>query len=590
MRLLFIIFIYLHSNFVFCRKLVDVHGVTGRGGNLLRGNISIAISHSNYSNSKYLIKEVAVFLLGSLMNAFSLGYPRKDQSSVRDYFQRAVAARLTWARHVSFFYIVTGNGPAERMILSNPTSSCSNLTTLYKNMIPHGRFEMYECGTEVKVLVLHLPHCNGEAWGPNAACCRCQGAMTFYYDMHHYYQLQSMSSNPFSSSNNSGVSNSSSHLYEISNRNHHNKHNSNNNNNRILSHHYPNWMTFSDDDYYVRMTYLESVLSNPRTPSTGLYVVHGAGGGDEVITPGGSLPPIRKTGYGSWLFNHNCSVPCTHRMPWLSWAGFSIGAVRHLEPSLRRNELVGLCTRWGITHDVGLGVYVWMNDLTAIRIFDDHPSVEHMGAALWHKPKLLYDEMFEKLWLEMVEKKSKTDPAAVASVTRPQEFHMDTYYKNEVEAGRQHWRNRERGVPVYKMSGVKNTLAYRLHAYNLSLHQQQQQQQQTNSDSDSNDTYHHRRSNSDGLYSLQKAFVSGSAGSRHYRSRNVHSYNGYMLPYCDKDMKIYKDWLAAYSPDKSNTSMQVLATYGDNEPAICYAFNAYVSSIKLTAADLARGP
>jgi hypothetical protein len=287
------------DNVLNSRKLVGAHGVTADGGRLISYNFSksVASAHAKFSSlnyRKYEITNIAVFLLGSLMNAFSLGYPnaQENKANIRDYFQRAVAARMTWARHVSHFYIVTGNGQAEKLILSNSSSAaCRNLTYFFQQMIPMNYFEMHECGDKVEIMILHLPHCSGDAWGPDAACCRCQGAMTFYHDMHHYYQIQLNTK-----------LNSSNHKV--------NK--------------YPNWMTFSDDDYYVRMTYLEAVLNNPKTPSSGSFIVHGAGGGDNVVEPGRNLSNIRKTGWGAWLYNHNCSVPCMHRMPWLSWAGFAL--------------------------------------------------------------------------------------------------------------------------------------------------------------------------------------------------------------------------------------------------------------------------
>ena len=86
----------------------------------------------------------------------------------------------------------------------------------------------------------------GNSWGPDAACCRCQGAMTFYNDMHQYYELKNSSE---------------------AKRNH-----MNTTTNSKLIKSYPNWMTFSDDDYFVRMTYTEAKIELPERHNKIIYL------------------------------------------------------------------------------------------------------------------------------------------------------------------------------------------------------------------------------------------------------------------------------------------------------------------------------
>jgi hypothetical protein len=162
-------------------------------------------------------------------------------------------------------------------------------------------------------------------------------------------------------------------------------------------HAFPNWFLFSDDDYYMRLEYLDALVSNPRTPSTGAFALQPWGWKKRRKPAGEGRDWVFRPNYG--LFAAPCKVPCAHRVDWMGWGGFSIGALRYLEDSIRRNELVHVCESWGergITHDVGLATFTWMHGLTLIHV--PFCTEHEFDSAVYHKPKKPYDLKFSDLW------------------------------------------------------------------------------------------------------------------------------------------------------------------------------------------------
>jgi hypothetical protein len=87
------------------------------------------------------------------------------------------------------------------------------------------------------------------------------------------------------------------------------------------------------------------------------------------------------------------------------WGGFSLGALKHMEFALRSGDgvdgssLVATCARWGITHDVGLGVFTWNHlPLSIIRL--KSLSVNLTDGAIWHQPAWSYDKIMEYHWTQ----------------------------------------------------------------------------------------------------------------------------------------------------------------------------------------------
>eukprot|EP01041_Mallomonas_annulata_P008739 gene8739-18060_t len=359
------------------------------------GNVQSAESYAAYSghlHHHYLY--LAVFYLGTMKSEF---------------YNRAVAARLTWAKHLRYFFIVTGSGRDDLIALSN-SSECKNLSNHFQTVLGGGFQQVYHCSGDV--MVLHLPYCNGESWGSQGPCCRCQGAMRFYLDMHD---------------------------------SHHG---------RTGRDKFPDWFVFSDDDYYLRVTFIESYITALNIIASEPYVLMSWGGTRGA--PTGINKYTTRNGFGASIFNRNCSSPCSHSIPWLGWGGLSIGAIRHMEHYIRdyNGGLVRVCARWDTTHDVGFGVFVWMMGLTAVRVVHSNNENE---SVIFHKPWVYdktqswtYDHIFDRIWQRALASSSGTADAATP-------FDIEKYWAYETAMGRL----LAKALPPLKLTGIRTTLLYR---------------------------------------------------------------------------------------------------------------------------------
>lgn len=130
------------------------------------------------------------------------------------------------------------------------------------------KFEVYTCGQgREEINVLHLPHCLGNYAGAAGPCCRCQGAMLFYAALH------------------------SAHA--------------------VHEHKFPEWFTFSDDDYYMRLEYLEAIVETAVSPHEREYALVPSAMMETVHT---KTKATERPNYG--LFRQgNCTSPCLFRVP-----------------------------------------------------------------------------------------------------------------------------------------------------------------------------------------------------------------------------------------------------------------------------------
>ena len=198
-----------------------------------------------------------------------------------DFFHRSVAARMTWARHSRVFYVVTGASDNSNKVYSS--DACTDLTNNYQTKLQYFHtkptsYSIYQCGKSEQetILFLHLPHCVDEYWGPKGPCCRCEGAILFYTAL--YKQHMAI-----------------------------NKH-------KINSQLFPNWFVFADDDYYMRLGLLASILKNPMTPPTNEYSLVTSCGFDDFRTIVNSSYVVRTERQNFGLFQKDgCRVPCLHR-------------------------------------------------------------------------------------------------------------------------------------------------------------------------------------------------------------------------------------------------------------------------------------
>lgn len=157
----------------------------------------------------------------------------------------------------------------------------------------------------------------------------------------------------------------------------------------------------------------------------------------------------------------------------MSWGGFSIGAVRRYEETLAQGGLISVCARWGVTHDIGLGLYSWMHSTEVVDIkMGGYPGLTPDGkgyddtVVLWHKGfsgGLLYDGLFELIYRK-------------GNVNDTTPFYADKYDENEKMLGtRYHEKNH-----MYPNAGFKNTVFYRNLTYRNAILTQLHESQQGN--------------------------------------------------------------------------------------------------------------
>ena len=389
------------------------------------------------------IGKVAVFLLASISNAVELGEEVPDHEYT-NYYSRLLAAKATWASHVDHFYGVTGAGPAEiRVFNSQPSSSaksmCVNISKTYLVDDRHvdlsnngsNKREIFECkNSSMNVRILHLPQCDGSNFGARGPCCRCNEAMKFFLDLHSLLK-----------------SSSSSLMQEGGGKSQYHRHP-------------PDWFIFADDDYFLRMHYIETVLSN--YPAKKAYAIKLWGNGDVAARINkdsisqSDIPHQGREGMGMSIYNSNCTQPCAHRMHWMGFGGFSIGAMHELSRQIRADALVKVCDRLSLTHDVGLGMFTWMNSIDTVRFIEHIDVIKNIHnvpspqallfeTALTHNHEhKSYSELFHRTLL-------KTHPEGTTTLN------IDKYIQHEMELGMMTY---ELLLP-YHYRGYKNTIFYR---------------------------------------------------------------------------------------------------------------------------------
>ena len=283
---------------------------------------------------RVLVDFIAVFLLGSMAGAVELGVKPKPNGN--NYFSRVLTSRETWARHVKYFYMVTGRGKEEAKAFSS--AKCVNTTQHYSQILGR-RQEMLRCQG---INVLTFDECDNSGWGWKGPCCRAEGAMRFFLDLRNSGNIKK----------------------------------------------FPQWLLFADDDYFVRLHMPHGLATHPRLPTVpgvgGLAGIGGMGLGVPagVVESIGSLQsnnnaslylaaavvpaPVAITStrdvvkahtrhgdidrmfyaYTAPFFPSNCSVPCTHRSTWMGFAIFSAEAMKIMEPEVsRRGALLFPCTK-----------------------------------------------------------------------------------------------------------------------------------------------------------------------------------------------------------------------------------------------------
>ena len=100
---------------------------------------------------------VAVFLMTGLRGATALGAkPYKYGGEERDYFERTVSSRHTWAHRVRHFYAVVGKETESQVLNSK---ACKKVTHYNQTNL---REEQYRCND---IPMLQFKQCLDTAWG-----------------------------------------------------------------------------------------------------------------------------------------------------------------------------------------------------------------------------------------------------------------------------------------------------------------------------------------------------------------------------------------------------------------------------------------
>ena len=222
----------------------------------------------------------------------------------------------------------------------------------------------------------------------------------------------------------------------------------------------------------------------------------------------------------------------------MGFGGFSIGALRKLELSMARQDLMSVCKRWDTTHDVGLGIYTWMHAIPAIRLLQG--GNKYPGNALnvlWHKPKQKLDEIFMSIW--KIDRKEEDKNSS---------FDLDDFITRERLMGRRYVR--EIGATAFPISYSRNTLFYRKLVYNTAVGLQLQESQRP------------------------KSLVMDMT---EYGPKN-----------CTEDFALFNKWKEDYTRGNDTKSL--------NEPQMCLDYSMFVSSLTVpintaefpSSADLKR--
>ena len=355
------------------------------------------------NDNHHVEQHLSIFLLSTFTNAQEVGV--YDNNIKFDFFSRVIASKLTWGKRINEFYMVTGDGDVERKVLYN-NSICTNHTNDYINgelITQKGTMEIYKC---LDINVLHIPFCSNHNFYPNGPCCRCNAAMNYY-------------------------------LNKI-----------------LIDDKLPQWFIFSDDDFYIRTDYVQSILHHMKSKDYHLniespYIIIPFG--NKFKQPNwwnrspGQYEVFQSKKYTQYCLNHDrCNNTCSHRCIMSAIGGFNKHAIIKLQDSIRNYDLLDLCLSWSCSHDVGLGMYFYFTQFKAIPLVNDDAYYH-----LWHsdifteKTDIKYDNIIlNYIWYDLL-KMNHT-------------FNYYEYILIEVDKGKQYSMIHD----LYEMNGFHSTLLY----------------------------------------------------------------------------------------------------------------------------------
>ena len=160
----------------------------------------------------------------------------------------------------------------------------------------------------------------------------------------------------------------------------------------------------------------------------------------------------------------------------MGWGGFSLAALQSIQSLLQQHVLERTCSQWEVTHDIGLGIFVWMNSIPImeIRMGEHIQDVRDLDsfkfdpyAVHWHRPlHITYDELIDVIWkygkdvnqhdtyVDVVD--NKTPTSAISLNT----FSTSLFIQQERALAKLHQKNVTKNF-IYPNGFFQNTYFYR---------------------------------------------------------------------------------------------------------------------------------
>ena len=142
----------------------------------------------------------------------------------------------------------------------------------------------------------------------------------------------------------------------------------------------------------------------------------------------------------------------------MGWGGFSIGALRLLEQSTKHRELERSCKFYGLTHDVGLGVYAWWKMIPIIQIIQSD-FYKKENSVIWHapvryRPDKQYDTIMADLYHRAIN--HRVSDQNITSSKDKESFDDLIHSEYESFVGREY----AKSIIYRSLLGYKSTLHY----------------------------------------------------------------------------------------------------------------------------------
>lgn len=214
-----------------------------------------------------------------------------------DYFvDRMWASVTTWGKHFPSLTFVLG-GSGDREVSLGRSGHHLDDVSVDCAVSP----ETSQAGGEHSICdgfeILRFDACTNEYYGTEGPCCRCQESMRW-----------------------------------------------------IMRSEHVRWYAFMDDDVYLRSHSLIALLSRLDTTKP------------LAITGDSSPRGFEAAVFASKLSTSGCvdQFHCALAFPWMQPAFFNAAALRQYATAIDRSGLTTECDKFGVTHDVGLGILNWM--------------------------------------------------------------------------------------------------------------------------------------------------------------------------------------------------------------------------------------